>query len=627
MFKVALINMPFASLNLPSFALTQLQSLVEEVEGVEAEICYLNQEFVEAVGLELNQYIVDSLEANSSGIGNWFFRQAAFPDLEDNSEQYFERYYPYRNENASVLRERVAEKRKLLVDFLDRSIDHYGLDQVQVVGLTSMFSQNTACFAMARRIKQRNPEVIVVMGGANCETPMGEEICKHIESVDFVFSGPALKSFPSFVRHCKNGDIEKCHEIRGVFSRQNLVTMQGTIGEELHIDTEIDLRYESFLDALDRNFPEGNITARLNFETSRGCWWGERAHCTFCGLNGSTMQYRSMKPELAIKQFETLFERYGARCSRFEAVDNILPKHYFKEVLDQLNPDPKISIFYEIKVDVTEDDVKILSKSGVREVQPGIESLATTTLKLMRKGTTAFKNIRFLKFCQSHGVFPFWNLLIGFPGEQEDVYKKYLTDLQLLVHLCPPDGVNPVRFDRFSPYFMKADEYKLDLHPYDSYALIYPFDEESLFNLAYYFMDHNIGAEYFLTMGTWINKIRGRVNDWRAKWKGKEHTEHPKLHFMEMEGRPVIYDSRGGEPVHHHLSDASIELLEHLTEPQTLRRLGSMASSLTSSQVEQEVEGLLERGLLFHEKDRYMSLVLDTEPQPVSGRTLYILEA
>ena len=31
----------------------------------------------------------------------------------------------------------------------------------------------------------------------------------------------------------------------------------------------------------------------------------------------------------------------------------------------------------------------------VLEVQPGIESLSTSTLKLMRKGTTAFQNIRF----------------------------------------------------------------------------------------------------------------------------------------------------------------------------------------------------------------------------------------
>src|SRR4029077_5489915 len=31
---------------------------------------------------------------------------------------------------------------------------------------------------------------------------------------------------------------------------------------------------------------------RLPYETSRGCWWGAKSH-TFCGLNGSTMAFRS----------------------------------------------------------------------------------------------------------------------------------------------------------------------------------------------------------------------------------------------------------------------------------------------------------------------------------------------
>ena len=59
------------------------------------------------------------------------------------------------------------------------------------------------------------------------------------------------------------------------------------------------------------------------------------------------------------------------------------------------------------------------------EVQPGIESLATPTLKLMRKGTTAFNNIRFLADCAVEGVKPVWNLLVGFPGELAETYEAY----------------------------------------------------------------------------------------------------------------------------------------------------------------------------------------------------------
>jgi hypothetical protein len=50
----------------------------------------------------------------------------------------------------------------------------------------------------------------------------------------------------------------------------------------------------------------------------------------------------------------------------------------------------------KIPADLNREQLRSLVQARVVEVQPGIESLATSTLKLMRKGTTAFNNIRFL---------------------------------------------------------------------------------------------------------------------------------------------------------------------------------------------------------------------------------------
>jgi radical SAM superfamily enzyme YgiQ (UPF0313 family) len=33
--------------------------------------------------------------------------------------------------------------------------------------------------------------------------------------------------------------------------------------------------------------------AMLAFESSRGCWWGEKHHCTFCGFNQLSRTSRS----------------------------------------------------------------------------------------------------------------------------------------------------------------------------------------------------------------------------------------------------------------------------------------------------------------------------------------------
>jgi hypothetical protein len=39
---------------------------------------------------------------------------------------------------------------------------------------------------------------VTVLGGANCEVPMGRVLAKNLSPIDFVFSGPALHSFPDF---------------------------------------------------------------------------------------------------------------------------------------------------------------------------------------------------------------------------------------------------------------------------------------------------------------------------------------------------------------------------------------------------------------------------------------------
>ena len=123
------------------------------------------------------QRIANEGEHFVSGVGDWLFRQVAFPDAEDNTEDYLLRYYP-RNDARSVrFKQRLGELRGELEGFLEGLIDQHELDGCQLVGLTSLFSQHVACLAMARLIKRRDPRIRVALGGANCEWPMGASEC------------------------------------------------------------------------------------------------------------------------------------------------------------------------------------------------------------------------------------------------------------------------------------------------------------------------------------------------------------------------------------------------------------------------------------------------------------------
>jgi ribosomal peptide maturation radical SAM protein 1 len=610
MYKIVLVNMPFATVRMPSIALTQLASVLADEFGdrVEVRVLYLNHDFAHHLGLGLYAELSESLQANMAGLGDWFFRDVAFPGLLDNADDYLQRFFPARDAALEARKRLMVAKRAGVDGFLSRLIARHRLAEADLVGFTSMFSQNVASFALARKLKQRKPDLVTVVGGANCEAPMGGQIAASIEAVDFVFSGPSLRSFPRLVGHLMAGDEESCHRLQGVFTRRNLaperLTGPSSIGEELDIDAPISLDYEAFLDTFERSFADSDLRPVMLFETSRGCWWGERSHCTFCGLNGTSMGYRAMSADKAIAQFEQLFERYGDRCSRFESVDNILPRSYLKDVFPRLSPPPSATLFYEVKADLKPQEMEVLARARVVELQPGIESLATSTLKLMRKGTTAFHNISFMKNCVTYGLRPMWNLLLGFPGETHDVYEKYIADIPSLLHLPPPSGAFPVRFDRFSPYYMQAADYGLDLRPSDFYRFIYPFDEEALAKMVYFFVDHNYRANYLASLSVWNDRIQTEVERWQDRWERRDGGLAPHLY---ADGGSV-YDSRSGSAVRHDVGETGLRALAFLAQPRKAADLA--AGGFEGVDVDALLADLHAERLVFAERDLWMSLLL-----------------
>ncbi|MEZ5332856.1 MAG: RiPP maturation radical SAM C-methyltransferase [Thermoanaerobaculia bacterium] len=609
--RICLVNPPFAAIRTPSLALTQLRSVLQRELGdrVRVEIHYLNLEIATLLGEERYDLFASEAEGQGGGLGEWLFSRAAFPEAPSRDEEYFERYLPAGRPGA-------PERRRLVLDLRERAerrlaelVEERELHRARVVGMSSMFFQTTACLALARHIKELAPATATVLGGANCESPMGEVLARHADAIDFVVSGPGLVALPILVRQLLDGDGEACQALPGVFSRRNVDTAEApaSIAPELSLDAEVELDYDSFLAALDRSFP--GVAPHLLFETSRGCWWGAKAHCTFCGLNGTTMTHRSMSPERALEQFEALF-RYWPRCRYFECVDNLMPHEYLRDVFPRLATPDGARIFYEVKASLTAEQLRMLSAAGVRRMQAGIESLATSTLRLMKKGTTAFQNVSFLLGSLRFGIEPVWNLLVGFPGEDEQVYRRLEEHAARLVHLPPPTGVYTVRFDRFSPYHVRPEAFGLELRPYDFYALVFPFPEESLDDLAYYFMDHARDAEYLTALLRWLEPMRAAVDRWQEAWR----VGPPLLRFAGAQGGEILDTRPVARERHADVGAVGRDILEALASPADMaglaRRLGRSADEALAD----DVRRLDERELLFREGETMLGLVLPAPP-------------
>ena len=602
--RICLINMPFASLEAPSIALTQLKAVLDEPFAGRArvEIHYLNLDFLELTeDLALYQSVISG-HGRLAGTADWFFRQVAFPDAPDNTAEYLDRFYfDHDDPESAAMRDFLLEKRPRLTEFLDALIKRHRLDEATVVGFTSLFFQTMASFAMARRLKHHNPEITTVIGGASCEAEMGCEIARSVPQIDFVCSGPALISFPTFIERHLAGDRDGCAHIDGIFCRTHLDPGR-RVGADLNINRNLPLDYGPFLDRLEAAVPPGQIAPMLLFETSRGCSWGEKIACTFCGLNGLAMQHRAMAPEHAISHIQRLF-RHVPRCRFFLAVDTIVPQSYFDEVFPRLEAPPGIAMMYEVRATIDGHQLRALCDAGVLVIQPGIESLDTPTLKLMRKGTTSFVNLRFLKNCVGLALHVEWNLLLGSPGEPEDVVEHYLKLIPRLTHLPPPGGAFPISFDRFSQYFDHPADHHLDLQPQEFYQYAYPFPPAAIRNIAYHFVNRNADHD---RLHAQLDRLNAAITVWRTRWHNQDGLGPAQLRLEKSASGAILFDNRDGKSRKTPVTAAAVELLALLETPQPGAGLLAWCGNNNSGA---ELTELRNMGVLFEENDRVFSLV------------------
>ncbi len=484
--NVLFVSMPFAAIR-PAIGVSLLKSHLQKMD-ISARVLYLNMRFARAFGGGDYQYIAERTPTQSLA-GDWVFGRCAFGPRDDADNAYLrafdERFGKFGPTSAGIAALRRA--RAAAEPFLQDCLNQVDWRQYDVIGFTSTFAQTTASLALAQRIKQRFPRIVILFGGANCEAEMGLQLHRSFPFIDLVVSGEADLSFPRLMRAIIRG--EDPAEIPGVISRREgrscYVSLTPDRVEDL--DTLPYPDYTDYFEQFASVCPSYLPTAGVLVESSRGCWWGEKHHCTFCGLNGTSMAFRSKTAGRLLDEITELSGRY--KCQFVEMVDNILDMHYFRDLVPELaRRKLKLGLFYETKANLTKEQLRALYEAGIHSIQPGIESFSTEILRHMRKGTSAAQNVQLLKWCKELGVKPFWNIIYGFPGENPADYEETVRIIESISHLQPPFGFGAIRLDRFSPNFVSADKLGIsNVRPDRSYGYIYDLAREELSELAYYF--------------------------------------------------------------------------------------------------------------------------------------------
>ncbi len=502
---ICLVQMPYSTIHTPSIGLGLLKGYAQ-ARGLRAETLYANLSWAEEIGLDVFLPIQRS-QVNDQ-LGEWTFAGAAFPEHRPDSAEFFRLVAPALRSGDLRLLDALHPGfdvealfhlvRQLASGFVDRTARRILASGARIVGCTSVFQQHCASLALLRRIKELAPEVVTMLGGANCEGEMGLTNHRGFGWLDIVVSGEAdaffgdlcallLERGPDRLEpgELPYGVLAPCHRLGD--GREYPAAPRAVVAE---MDATAVPVYDDYFAALEASPLKPFILPGLLVETSRGCWWGEKSHCTFCGLNGAGMTFRAKSPARALGEFAELAGRYGIR--RLECVDNILDMRYFKVVLPALaSLEEPYHLFYEVKPNLRRDQLEQLAAAGIRWLQPGIESLDDRVLDLLEKGGTGIRNIQLLKWSRELGCRLAWGFLHGVPGEDDEWYLKMAEWLPWLSHLQPPTGFARIRYDRFSPYHMSPERFGIHLSPMRIYRQIYSLAEEDLKRLVYYFEDYS----------------------------------------------------------------------------------------------------------------------------------------
>ena len=608
--QVALVNMPFSFSKFPSIQLGTLSALLKS-KGVPVDCHHLNVRFAHTIGVPLYEMICEKRAL----FGEWIFSYLLFRDNPKRAEYprlfkpVFEQVAKESGHPASFFEEMAS---RTAPQFLTWALTAIDWGQYKVVGFTSTFDQNVASLTMAKLIKDLYPDVTIVFGGANYDGEMGLEYFRAFPFIDHVVMGEGEEVFPLLVRYLLAGKVGAIPS--GVIYREGTAiafTPNHSLFSDFAKTGPPD--YDDYYHLLaELGEAAQGLDRILLYEGSRGCWWGEKHHCTFCGLNAQSMKFRAKSPEQAAREMSYLSSRYDT--ARFRLVDNIIDLKYIENLFGRLAADHcDLDVFIETKSNLQKSQIRTLAAGGVKCMQPGLESLSINQLQAMDKGVTPMQNIICLKWSAYYRIAVSWNILLGFPGETNADYRRQIDLIPSLFHLHPPEGAGKFWLQRFSPYYTKPHDYGVRITgPWAAYEYVYDARQIDVKKIAYDF-------EYELDNWNVEQQIYQELVDLVQEWQRLAGSnDRPFLYYSKAMDYITVYDGRNPkEPIRRRYDWPAAGIIEACNEAAKSKdQIRSLLANrpergaTTEGAIDETLGVLTAARILYEERGKYFTLAI-----------------
>jgi radical SAM superfamily enzyme YgiQ (UPF0313 family)/MoaA/NifB/PqqE/SkfB family radical SAM enzyme len=389
--KIALVQPPVWGIFEPPVALAQLSSCLKQ-ESCEVSVFDLN---IELYHRRKEQYQTV-----------WAIEQSSFWGNQQNVKKFF-------MDNAELIQEQ-----------LDKIIQA----KPEAVGFSVSVCSLPATLMLAERIKQKLPQVKIILGGPMFFMPGDIAGILQHEFIDVIVYGEGEKTFSELVHYfVENRDLLSC---KGIYFKNNEKIIKSPPRPALNLNALPFLDLESF--PLQKYDPPGHLGNHISLMTSRGCV----LNCVYCGPRAYWKGFRFMGGKRIYDEVKYLIQN-NPDIEHIEFLDLEFNGNMqaLTEFCDLMIVAPlKSGIRWHANI-VIRPEMKqvILSKmqqAGCHHLSIGIETGSQRVLDLMQKKYKIEDAESVLKYAYQAGIHVTTNFMFGFPGESQEDFNLTLEFLK-----------------------------------------------------------------------------------------------------------------------------------------------------------------------------------------------------